>query len=254
MRPMAIVVISAIAVLSWSACTGLSPAGHDRCNTDDDCLHSFVCTADGFCVSFDSGVDISTDSETGAGVETDTAIDTSMDGQYMTMDGGYFRSGPLHGYAWTAPVGAGTVIEPVEFSGLMAGDDFCASGAVAAGYANVALLGLNLLQDEGERTPMGILVPPGDGFYVSLTNHGRSTLRLLMQDALGNSWCAVINSNPDYISWSRFNMNCWDNSGAWYDGEPVEAVAVVVPGALTEVLFNFCIKELHLLNVDRSLP
>src|SRR5690606_30725428 len=62
--------------------------------------------------------------------------------------GGYYASGAWHGCAWTAPVGGGTSINPMDFSAHPSGSPYCVSGVVgpAAAYSRVSLLGFNIYQ------------------------------------------------------------------------------------------------------------
>ena len=176
-------------------------------------------------------------------------------GPYSVDDGGYVTACSWHGFAWT---GAGpdnvSTIQPAGFSALTAGARLCASGTVGADpdYAGYAMIGVNVGQDNtgADDPPNAAIVPQGTGLYVSVTNNASNSLRIQIQDALGGDnadhrWCALYNG-PGVIPWTRFNTACWDDSGAAYAREPINAVLVAVPGDNTnDTSFNFCVDEIR---------
>jgi hypothetical protein len=49
------------------------------------------------------------------------------------------------------------------------------------------------------------------------------------------------------VAWNQFNTKCWNNSGATYAGQPLQGVAVVVPGEnVRSVPYDFCINGISL--------
>src|SRR5690606_10227715 len=75
-------------------------------------------------------------------------------------------------------------------------------------------------------------------------------LRIQVQGPTGSTnandrWCANIVGGGGFIPWSEFNTQCWDDSGEWYDGEPLEAAVILVPGdATAAVPYDFCLESL----------
>lgn len=162
--------------------------------------------------------------------------------------GGYVTSGAWHGYVWTAIGGAGSIL-PGDF-GDVTSPPFCASGTVAIGTTNVALLGLNLNQGTAADAPVGTVVPTLAGITVSVTNRTATPLRLQIQGPNGatdpnDRWCAAILSSGGFIPWSAFNTACWDGSGSTYNHQPLVSATILVPGVDTgSVGFDFCLNNL----------
>jgi hypothetical protein len=65
-------------------------------------------------------------------------------------------------------------------------------------------------------------------------------------------WCATLSQFETNvtIAWNGFNTKCWDNSGDWYAGQPLEAALVFVPGMGNSDTspharaFNFCVNDI----------
>jgi hypothetical protein len=165
--------------------------------------------------------------------------------------GNYFTSGAWHGYAWVAAEGPGSTIDPPDLGVLAPGAPLCVSGTVgaAADFSGVAMLGVNLNQAMSSMDAMTV-TPTSAGITVSVDNRGGSPLRLQIQGPNGatdpmNRWCAPINGAGGFIAWEAFNTACWDNSGADYNGEPIVAAIVMVPGdAVAAVNYDFCLDAL----------
>ncbi|MEI9950146.1 MAG: hypothetical protein WDO74_14520 [Pseudomonadota bacterium] len=167
-------------------------------------------------------------------------------------DGGYVRSGRIHGYArtWGSD---GTLITPAEFLTVVAGSQLCAAGTLPADptYRRVAQLGFKVNQEQqGPDTLANTIALSGNGIRVSVTNRGKSPLRVALSGANAESdghdwWCAALPSDSAVIPWSAFNSACWDGSGAPYAGQPLREVAIVVPSSQgLPVSFDFCLDDL----------
>jgi hypothetical protein len=172
--------------------------------------------------------------------------------------GGYISSGGWQGYAWTATSPSGGSISPDDFGDVT---DFplCASGSVAAGTSNVAMVGWNLNQHFADGEPALSVTPTMEGIYVSVTNSGGSELRLQIQGPNGGTdandrWCAIIPGSGGFIAFSAFNTECWaGGNGTAYAGQPIVAAIVLVPGSASgPVSFDFCIDSLQ--QSDESGP
>jgi hypothetical protein len=170
-----------------------------------------------------------------------------------TASGGYFMSGRWHGYAWTSTAGAGSTVMPMDFAMLAAGAPLCVSGSVAAvaDYSGVAMLGVNLNQEQAGMMPPAMTVTPmGAGLVVNVMNKGNSPLRVQIQGANGamdanDRWCAPLTGTGGLIPWTSFNTACWDNSGTAYANQPIVAAMVVVPGGTSAAVpYDFCLVSL----------
>jgi hypothetical protein len=170
--------------------------------------------------------------------------------------GGYYESGAWHGYAWTAPVGEGTTVEPADFSTLASGSPFCVSGVVgpADDYSGVSLLGFNVNQaqtaDGGGDPPIETATPTAMGIAVSFDKTVASTLRIQIQGPNGETdandrWCWEIAdpAGPVFAPYSEFNTECWQGGeGTPYANQPLAAVVFTVPGSnVNPVEFDYCI-------------
>ena len=170
--------------------------------------------------------------------------------------GGYMTFGSWHGFAWTATGGMGSILPPNFGSVTM--PPLCASGDLAAGNTNVAMVGVNINQASAPNSPVMSVVPTLDGINVSVTNNGTSTLRVQIQGPNGATdanqrWCAPLFGSGGFIPWNAFNTKCWDGTGVAYNKEPIVAVMILVPGAAAAVRYNFCLNNIAAVN-DPSGP
>lgn len=168
-------------------------------------------------------------------------------GGSVSYDGGYLVFDSWHGYAWTYASGTGS-ITPSEYS--ITAPPVCASGSVASGTANSAMVGFNLNQVKGDNPPIGTVNPTLEGIAINVTNTGGSPLRLQIQgpDGATNAeqrWCAPLSAGENFIPWNAFNTKCWDGSGTTYANQALAAAIVLVPGqAASARSFNFCVNDL----------
>jgi hypothetical protein len=89
------------------------------------------------------------------------------------------------------------------------------------------------------------VVPTAAGVAYEIENVGGSVLRMQINSQAGGSWCAPIVGNSGFISGSQFNTACWDNSGTFYNLEPLTSLAIVVPGSDTQTIpFDFCLTSI----------
>lgn len=165
--------------------------------------------------------------------------------------GNYFVSGPWHGYAWTTAQGAGSTIEPMDFSMQTTGMPRCVKGSVAmtTDYSGIAMLGLNLNQDNSTGAAQMTVTPTQDGLMYDVTNTGGSLLRVQIQTPDGATdanarWCAAISDKVGFIPWTGFNTMCWDGSGTAYAKQPISQLSILVPGTnAAAVPFDFCLNS-----------
>jgi hypothetical protein len=174
---------------------------------------------------------------------------------FTVGDGGYVTSGSWKGYAFTASDGvSATTITPSDFSSTPAGSQLCVLGRVGgtSDYSGVAIFGINLNQAAtAGALPSTWPTSSAVGVTYDLENLGGSALRIQLQAAGGDTdpslrWCANLDSETNsYFGWANFTTTCWNNSGDLYDGKtPLESIMVVVPGALADVPFEFCVNSL----------
>ena len=173
---------------------------------------------------------------------------------YSVLAGGYVTDCSWHGYGWTADSGTGSTVTPASFTTLAAGGQLCAQGTVAGltDYSGTGMVGLNINQAQtGTPTPpVNSYTPTGTGITYNLTNTGQSALRIQIQAADGatnanDRWCATVDSATGTIPWASFNTQCWTGgTGVAYAMQPITAVIVIVPGALTPTTYNFCINSI----------
>jgi hypothetical protein len=164
--------------------------------------------------------------------------------------GGYITYATWHGYGWTG-VGGNASINPPDF-GDRTDFPLCASGRIEAGEDNVAMIGWNISQEQGDNPPTGTVAPQNyaeGGIFVSLSNPADTPLRIQIEGAAGwptESWCAPITAGTNiFVPWTAFKTECWASTGTvQYTGTPIKNIIIMVPGALAPRDFNFCVNGL----------
>jgi CubicO group peptidase (beta-lactamase class C family) len=181
---------------------------------------------------------------------------------FMIDDGGYVTSGSFHGYAWTWAA-EGAVINPTDFSTVVAGGQLCASGLLPVDptYNHVAQLGFDVNQaQQGPDSVSSTMAPSGNGIRVRVTNRGKSPLRVTLSGANGETdpndwWCAALPTESAVIPWSAFNTACWDGSGTAYAGQPLRVLGILVPSSAgSATSFDFCLDELADSTTNEAAP
>lgn len=150
------------------------------------------------------------------------------------------------GYAWASATPEGeSTITPEDFSDCGGGCKLCVSGTVAPteDFSGVGMLGLNINQlasssSTGKTEVTGAV-------SVNVTNAGGSPLRVQLTGA--KDWCVDITGESGAINipLSDFVTECWEGGNhVEYDGEPVEALILLVPGSDTdETDFDVCLNS-----------
>lgn len=173
-----------------------------------------------------------------------------------TDQGEYHTEGSWQGYAYASASGGDSTIEPADFKARKAGEPFCVSGGVdvTSDSSAVALVGWNINQAKtGSDPEAATAVTTGEGLIVNVPNAGGSPLRVQIQGAEGATqasqrWCVELTEfdRDVLIPWGDFNNACWDGSGDAYENEPINAVAVLVPGNDTDAVeFEFCVQSIR---------
>jgi hypothetical protein len=206
----------------------------------------------------------------GAAGSTGTAGSGSA-GSSGTAPPGYWTSGSWHGCAWTGidNLNMNTTTMPMDFVSRPANstDPYCIKGSVGPSYDAVALLGFNLAEpvtptlscaykpvDTTADGPPEVTLT-GTGIAISFAKKTGATLRIQIQGKDGgkagdvganNRWCYTITDakGPVFAPFSGFNSKCWDPTLAGnkkYNGEKIDSVVFLVPGALAATPYDFCI-------------
>jgi hypothetical protein len=128
----------------------------------------------------------------------------------------------------------------------MLGASHCVVDGVHARYVS------HLRETNGYATGWagGTWTPTSTGIVVKISNSGSSPLYVNIGGPNGGTdasqrWCVPLTTfdKPVFIPWERFNTACSNNSGTYYDRQPLVNVAVSVPGSNTLATpFNFCIR------------
>lgn len=156
----------------------------------------------------------------------------------------------FQGYAWASatPEGDSMIVTgggSEDFSDCGADCMLCVSGTVAPtdDFSGVALLGLNLNQQQSSNSPDDISVT--GSITVNVSNAGGSPLRVQLSGS--KDWCKEITgeSGDITIQASEFVTECWEGgTQTEYDGEPVEALMLLVPGSDTDATdFDICLNS-----------
>ena len=219
------------------------------------CPSGQLCSDEGLCVSVPSpssgagGTPAVGAGSTGGRSSPSTGGATGGVAEWSVDEWGHVSVCGWHGYGFAVagPEGDST-ITPDTFDGSL-----CAHGVIGAqdDWGGYALIGVNINQEPGEDTPNPSVEPRGDGIAIRVSNPGATELRLQIQDELGpesaeHRWCAVVSGTTDLVPWSEFNTECWsDTSGRDYEGQPINAVIVIVPGHNRhDTEYDFCIENL----------
>ncbi|MBN2528215.1 MAG: cellulase family glycosylhydrolase [Deltaproteobacteria bacterium] len=214
------------------------------------------------CSSGSNGDDDKSDSDN-KDVESGDDDDDDDDGgapAIQVADGGYVTFGPWQGYAWISTPVTGT-ISPSDFEDAEAGDRLCASGTTEEDYMSNPWLALNVNQEEGDRDKTDSVVPKTNGLYVNVDNVGDTPLRVQLTTDDGTQYCAQLGVfGGTTIAFDSFNTQCWSGEGEYYANEPLESIAILVPGDEAQKFdFEFCLDELAPKNissdcVDEPIP
>jgi hypothetical protein len=194
-------------------------------------------------------------SGSGSPTPTGPSAPTPTTSEFNVAAGGYVTSGTWQGFAWTATDSAASTIQPADYSASLGGTGLCATGTVAgtSDYSAVAMVGINLNQPNEDPAPApATWTPPSEsvGVAYQITNFAHPGLRIQIQAPGGDTnanlrFCAELPANAGNLAWSSFNTACWDGSGTDYDGTtPLESIMVLMPGALTDTPFDFCLQSL----------
>jgi hypothetical protein len=176
-------------------------------------------------------------------VITDTLIlgapTVSENGQLVDDAGAYV----LVGYVASSIGGAGSTIS-LQYGPTY----FCASGSVApnASFQSWATTTFNVDQPGTPTgaTPAAEIPLDGSSLTLSFANYDGSPLMIQLIDSSFNYWCYDIStaSSPVTIPLSRFNSQCWDDSGETFaPGTPIQAIQLTVSGSnLSTTAFSYC--------------
>jgi hypothetical protein len=166
----------------------------------------------------------------------------------LSVESGYVIAGDWQGYSWLATDPNGSFVEPSDFD-TFSGTALCVAGIVqpSSDWEAWVILGVEVNEPE-DGLESNTIIPTADGLLIDVDNVGGSPLRVQIQGPDGatdpnDRWCAVLPSSG-FLPWTEFNTECWSNEGAFYAGEPLQAVGILVPGSdVDQVPFAFCLKD-----------
>jgi hypothetical protein len=169
-----------------------------------------------------------------------------MDSTFATN--GFGSSGMWKGYAFTSTfpmTGSTATISPICPMPCFSASNkqLCASGTVKADmtFGSGATLGWNINQAEMPPNPVQTMATTGTGITVNVPG---ATATMRVQISAGTSqWCAPMPAGGSgTIKWGDFKTMCWTGGGTAYAaGTAIEAVQIVVPSAMTDTPFSFCL-------------
>ena len=131
-------------------------------------------------------------------------------------------------------------------------DRMCFSGQVAAtdsSFVPVAALGLNLNQSQIVDSPVNPIPYKITSVTVDAHNKGPGNIRVQVNQGT-TYYCYDITgaSGPITVYAQQFNTQCWDNSGAYWDGTRAIGVQITVvnPNEKSDWFFNLCLDSLSI--------
>ncbi|HYP88463.1 MAG TPA: hypothetical protein VEQ59_09920 [Polyangiaceae bacterium] len=159
---------------------------------------------------------------------------------------GTSTTGTWSGYGFTYTYGTGAKIAPGMGDTCFSGAKFCANGTVPAADTAGAGLGWNIGQKMNSSTNTAVAVTTP----VKVTLAGAvAGMRVQLSVSSAVSYCYTLTTTDvptATVKLASFNTKCWDNSGTAYDGSPIQAIQVVVPGAATAAkTFDFCVLDIE---------
>jgi hypothetical protein len=164
--------------------------------------------------------------------------------------GGFGTStmGTWSGYGYTYKYGTAT-IAPGMGNGCFSGKKFCANGSVPAADSAGAGLGWNIGQTVGSTviTKVAVTTP------VKITFAGATAgMRVQLSASSVLSYCypltaAEVTAGTATIPLASFKTECWGTTGTPYDGTPIEAIQLVVPGSAAGAAqtFDMCVLDVE---------
>jgi hypothetical protein len=127
----------------------------------------------------------------------------------------------------------------------------CALGSTSISSPTVygAGIGFNLNQamaTGATSPPLRPFAATGAGLSYRLSNLPSQGVRLAIGNFDGTSgtdYCAVLSASSGTVAWGQFNSKCWDDSGTFLVGPPVDAthIAFQIPAAAAVTPFDFCV-------------
>ena len=173
---------------------------------------------------------------------------------HVVMDG-YLMAGPWSGGGFTATDPGAATITPSctadNCTPAFTGNQFCMQGTVTGrpDYTGFAMLGWNVAQPAGAAAETWA-VPASGGITVTVLNNPSTVvLRVQLQGTDPHSdadrWCAPLTSGKQ-IAWSDFQTDCWKGGSPLTPGTPIQQGSIIVPGTLTDFLFDVCLLDIQI--------
>jgi hypothetical protein len=176
-------------------------------------------------------------------------------GAAATSDSVIFQGGfgtskgttPWTGYGYTYTYGTAT-ITPGMGNNCFANKKMCASGSVPAADSAGAGIGWNIKQASGASAKDKVAVTTP----VKVTLAGFKTgMRVALSASSTKSYCHTLTAAEAMgtaIPLTGFAEDCWETTPTLpYDGTPIEAIQVAVPGSTAGAVtaFDFCIIDIE---------
>lgn len=164
--------------------------------------------------------------------------------------GGFGQSttGKWSGYGFTFKYGTGTTITPGSGQGCFEGMKMCASGTIPALDSAGAGLGWNISQVQNSSTTMKAAITTPVKVVLAGATAG---MRVQLSASATVQYCYTLTATDvgatgATIPLASFKTECWGTEGEAYAGEPIEAIQVVVPGAMAAAKpFDFCVLDIE---------
>jgi hypothetical protein len=196
--------------------------------------------------------------DSGAGEDVVAVDATYVNTPSTVVSDGYVTTGPWAGYGFTATdPGAAKIVPECGASTCnppFVGQSFCMHGTVTGrtDYTGFAMLGWNVNQDTAGGAQLTWAVPQTGGLIVTVDNPSNIPLRVQLQGTNPHSstdrWCAPLVSGQ-FIPWGSMLTNCWFGGkpqNPLTAGTPIQQAAIIVPGLLTDLPFDFCLVDVQI--------
>ena len=143
------------------------------------------------------------------------------------LSGSYLDDGTIHGYCFGISVVGGVVTECDMTRGLV-----CPYLLPGTSWDDIAMIGCNVNQPvEGGQGSEGTWLPT-DTREVCVYGSGFERIQIQGPEGASNAndrWCAPVPPGGGCVEWIGFNTQCWDYTGAFYAGQPLQVVGALQP-------------------------
>lgn len=98
-------------------------------------------------------------------------------------------------------------------------------------------------QSAGELAPREPWVPEGDGIRHDLSNPLQSSMRIVLANDAGETWCATLDGSAGFVAWEQFTTTCEAGAGSPFDPTTpiVDWRVMAVGNPEAGLVFDFCV-------------